>query len=120
VNLISMFALHRRWRAAAVGHLAMFELTSIEPMGRYSRALARMGVGPEGRRFYDVHVRADVRHGQMALERMVAGLMASEPELGADLLFGAAAGLMLEERFTEHLLQDWSTDRSSLRIPMAA
>ena len=66
VNLASMFGLHRRWRAALVGHLAVFEMTSVEPMGRYSRALARMGIGPEGRRFYDVHVAADARHGIIA------------------------------------------------------
>jgi hypothetical protein len=59
VNLVSMFALHRRWRAALVGHLAVFEMTSVEPMGRYSNALARFGIGPKGRRFYDVHVTAD-------------------------------------------------------------
>src|SRR5664280_2249963 len=38
VNLVSMFALHQRWRAALVGHLAVFEMTSVEPMGRYSNA----------------------------------------------------------------------------------
>ena len=59
VNLVTMFALHRRWRAALVGHLAVFEMTSVEPMGRYSNALARFGIGPKGRRFYDVHVTAD-------------------------------------------------------------
>ncbi|HEX5266291.1 MAG TPA: iron-containing redox enzyme family protein [Acidimicrobiales bacterium] len=114
VNLASMFGLHRRWRGALVGHLAVFEMTSVEPMGRYSRALARLGVGPEGRRFYDVHVAADARHGVIALERMVAGLVEAEPALGADLLFGAAAVLMVEDRFARHLLDAWSADRSSL------
>jgi len=114
VNLASMFGLHRRWRAALVGHLAVFEMTSVGPMERYSRALARLGIGPEGRRFYDVHVEADVRHGVIALERMVAGLIEIEPYLGADLLFGAAAVLLIEERFTCHLLNSWSSGRSSL------
>ena len=114
VNLASMFGLHRRWRAALVGHLAVFEMTSVEPMGRYSRALARLGVGPEGRRFYDVHVAADARHGVIALERMVAGLVEAEPAMGADLLFGAAAVLMVEDHFARHLLDAWSADRSSL------
>jgi hypothetical protein len=114
VNLVSMFGLHRRWRAALVGHLAVFELTSVEPMARYSRALARLGIGPEGRRFYDVHVAADARHGVIALDRMVAGLIAAEPHLGPDLLFGAAAVLLVENRFAQHLLGAWSSDRSSL------
>ncbi len=114
VNLVSMFGLHRRWRAALVGHLAVFEMTSVEPMGRYSRTLARMGIGPEGRRFYDVHVAADARHGVIALDRMVAGIIETEPHLGPDLLFGAAAVLIVESHFANHLLDAWSKGRSSL------
>ncbi len=114
VNLASMFGLHPRWRAALVGHLAVFEMTSVEPMGRYSAALARMGIGPEGRRFYDVHVAAVVRHGRIALERMVAGLIDTEPRLGADVLFGAAAVLLVEKHFARDLLDAWATGRSSL------
>jgi hypothetical protein len=114
VNLVSMFALHQRWRAALVGHLAVFEMTSVEPMGRYSNALARFGIGPEGRRFYDVHVIADERHALIARDRMVAGLIRAEPGLGPDLLFGAAAILMLEQRFATHLLDAWADNRSSL------
>jgi hypothetical protein len=114
VNLVSMFALHRRWRAALVGHLAVFEMTSVEPMARYSSTLARFGIGPEGRRFYDVHVTADERHAVIARDRMVAGLIRAEPELSADLLFGAAAVLMLEQRFASHLLDAWANNRSSL------
>ena len=114
VNLVSLFGLHRRWRAALVGHLAIFEMTSVEPMGRYSDGLRRVGIGAEGRRFYDVHVDADTRHGAIARDRMVPGLMEAEPELAGDLLFGAASVLMLEERFARHLLDAWSKDCTSL------
>jgi hypothetical protein len=117
VNLVSMFGLHRRLRAALVGHLAVFEMTSVEPMGRYSRALERLGVGVEGRRFFDVHVSADAHHSVVALEGMVGGLIESEPYLGADVLFGAAAVLAVEERFARHLLNAWSSGRSSLIAP---
>ncbi len=114
VNLVSMFALHRRWRGALVGHLVVFEMTSIQPMGRYSQALERLGVGPEGRRFYDVHVQVDARHAVIARDRLVAGLMSTEPYLGADVLFGASAVTMLEQRFTDHLLTSWDQNISSL------
>ena len=114
VNLISMFGLHRRWRGAAVGHLAVFEMTSVEPMARYSRALARCGVGPEGRRFYDVHVEADAQHALIARHRMIPGLLADEPYLARDVLFGAAAVTKLEENFSRHVLDSWSRDRTSL------
>ena len=45
-----------------VGHLALFEMTSVEPMGRYSVALRRHGAGAAARHFYEVHVVADAHH----------------------------------------------------------
>ena len=114
VNLVSMFALHRRWRAALVGQLAVLEMTSVGPMERYSRALERFGIGPEGRRFYDARVDIDAHHAEVARGRMVTGLLSADPELGSEVLFGAAAMLLLEENFSHHLLGAWSRGRSSL------
>jgi hypothetical protein len=34
VNLVSLFGMHRRWRGALVGHLAVFEMSSVVPNGR--------------------------------------------------------------------------------------
>jgi heme oxygenase-like protein len=118
VNLVSLFGLHRRWRGALIGHLAVFEMTSVEPMGRYSRALARLGLGPEARRFYDVHVEADVGHAVVAARRMAAGLAATEPALAADIVFGAHALIAVETRLTRHLLSSWSAGVSSLLQPL--
>jgi hypothetical protein len=114
VNLVSMFALHRRWRAALVGHLAVCEITSAEPMAKYAQAMRRLGVGPSGRRFFDVHADVDDHHATIARDRMVNGLIDTEPLLSSDLLFGAAAVLLLEQRFGSHLLDAWSNSRSSL------
>lgn len=117
VNLVSHLGLHRRHRAAAVGHLAVFEMTSIVPMSRYSQGLARLGVGPVGRRFYDVHVEADEVHQAIALEDMVRGLVEEQPELGAGVLFGARALMAVERRFSERMLGAWSGGTSSLLAP---
>lgn len=114
VNLISMFSLQRRWRAALVGHLAVSEMTSVEPMRHYGQTLSRLGVGVQGRRFYEAHSVVDARHAVIARDRLVTGLLGAEPHLGADLLFGAAAVLMLDKRFEDHLLGSWSKKRSSL------
>lgn len=114
-NLMSMFGLHRRWRGALVGHLAMFEMTSVGPMSRYSLALRRLGVSAAGRTFYDVHVDADRTHQYVAADGMVAGLLAGEPDLGGDVLFGAAALSEVEARFTGFVLDRWEAGRSSLR-----
>jgi hypothetical protein len=113
-NLASLFSLHPHWRAALVGQLAVSELTSRESMERYSRALYRFGLGPVGRRFSDVDVVNNVRRPLFARNEIVAGLLGAGPQLGADLLFGAGAVMMLEQRFGDHLLDAWTEGRSSL------
>jgi hypothetical protein len=114
VNLISYFGLHRRWRGALLGHLAVFEMASVTPMGRYSRALRRLGLGTQATAFYDVHVEADAIHEVIALNRLAGGFAAAEPRRAGDLLFGARAAMAVEERFARHLLGCWANGTSSL------
>jgi hypothetical protein len=118
VNIISFFGLHRRWRAALVGHLALFEMTSVEPMGRYSQALRRMGFGSAARHFFEVHVVADAHHERVAAFDLAGGLAAQDPRLSADILFGARCAGMVEGRFTEAVLDAWERGESSLRRPL--
>ncbi len=118
VNLVSCFGLHRRLRGALVGHLAVFEMTSVEPMGRYSVALRRHGFGPWARLFYDTHVVADAHHQTVATRDLAGGLVRDEPQLAGDVLFGAQAITALEQRFSEHLLDAWAAGRSSLCRPL--
>ncbi|HYP24139.1 MAG TPA: iron-containing redox enzyme family protein, partial [Actinomycetota bacterium] len=66
VNLMSMFGLHRRWRGAAAGHLALFEMTSTEPNRRYGDALRSLWFGTKATAFYDEHVEADAVHENVA------------------------------------------------------
>jgi hypothetical protein len=114
-NLISLLGLHRRFRGALVGHLALFEMTSVGPMGRYSDWLRGLGVSDAGREFYDVHVEADVVHQHVAADDMVGGLLEAEPDLAASVLFGARALGMIEGRFSAQLLHAWQRGQSSLR-----
>ncbi len=120
VNLITLFGLHRRWRGALVGNLAVYEMTSVVPMGRYSSALARFGVGAAARDFYDVHVVADAEHQVIGLHDLAGGLARDEPELYADIMFGARATLDVEARFAQHMLDSWSSGDSSLRHRIAS
>jgi hypothetical protein len=117
-NLATMFGLHRRWRGALVGHLAIFEMTSVEPMGRYSLALRRHGFGPVARHFYEVHVVADAHHEVVAARHMAGGLARQAPELVGDVLFGARAIMAVEERFARQLLDAFAAGRSSLYRPV--
>jgi hypothetical protein len=113
-NLISLFGLHRRLRGALVGHLALFEMTSVGPMGRYADWLEGLGVSPGGREFYDVHVQADVIHQHVAADDLVGGLLLAEPDLSSSILFGARALGVIEGRFSAGLLDAWQRGRCSL------
>jgi hypothetical protein len=117
-NLISLFGLHRRLRGALVGHLALFEMTSVVPMQRYSDALARLGVDQAAQRFYDAHVLADAHHSVVARDHLAAALAAQEPELERDIEFGAIAVSEIERRFAQRLLDSWADGRTSLLSPL--
>ena len=114
VNLMSLAGLHRRLRGVAFGQFAMIEVTSSPGSRRLSQAFARLSGGTAGQRFYDEHVEADAVHEQV-LRRGLDDLVGREPALAADVVLGIAAGLLLEERFAEHLLARWGAGESSLR-----
>jgi hypothetical protein len=118
VNLMSLFGLHRRWRGAAVGHLAAFEMTSSTPNGRYSAGLRRLGFGAAATAFYDEHVQADSVHELIAAHDLAGGLARDEPDLAPDIVFGAAACLALDAAVAQHLLGSWARHASSLRLPL--
>ncbi|HWA52883.1 MAG TPA: iron-containing redox enzyme family protein [Solirubrobacterales bacterium] len=115
VNLMSAFGLRRERRGAIVGHLAMFEMTSAQPNRRYGNALRRLGCGADAIDFYDEHVEADAVHENIAAYDLAGALARQEPEVTADILFGARALLHLEDRFGRAVLADWEAGRSSLR-----
>ena len=118
VNLMSATGLRRSRRGAIVGHLAMFEMTSALPNRRYGNALRRLGFGTEATDFYDEHVEADAVHENIAAYDLAGGLARQEPELAADILFGARALLSLEDRFGRHLIEAWEEGSTSLRQPL--
>ena len=82
VNLMSHLALHRRLLAALLGHLALFEMTSVGPMGRYAEAMRRVGAPDAACEFYDVHVVADEHHGPLARARPGRRLRRRAPRRG--------------------------------------
>ena len=115
---MTMFGLHRRWRAACIGHLALFEMTSVVPMSRYAATLRRLGLDATARRFYDVHIAADVWHEKLAQDELVAGFLDSEPAEAALVVFGARALIEVERRLTQALLDVWSHGTTLLRAPL--
>jgi hypothetical protein len=120
VNLMSLFGLHRRWRGAIVGHLALFEMTSPGPNRRYGNGLRRLGFGEDATDFFDEHVEADSVHENVAAHDLAGGLAQRDPTLIADVLFGADALLLLDRRFASRLLETWERGETSLLRPLGA
>jgi hypothetical protein len=120
VNVISLFGLQRRLRGALMGHLAAYEMSSSIPNRRYGDGLRRHGYGRAATEFYDEHVEADAVHEQIAAVDLCGSLVAAEPHLRDDVLFGASAALALDNRFAGALLSSWQQGGTSLRLPLPA
>lgn len=109
-NAMSLFGLHRRHRAAALGHLAAFEATSSMPSRRMAQGLSRLGFAQQMIDYYDEHVAADAVHEQLAVRTICGVLLRQEPALVDDVYFGAFTCLDLEDRFAGRVLADWGVE----------
>ncbi|NIZ92185.1 iron-containing redox enzyme family protein [Kineococcus rubinsiae] len=119
VNLMSLCGLHRSLRGALVGQFAVVELTSSPGSDRLVRAAKRLRCGPATEGFYAEHVEADAVHEQVVRHGIIAPLVAADPAMAADVVFGMQATAVLDERLSEHLLASWAAGRSALLRPLA-
>jgi hypothetical protein len=114
INLMSMFGLHRRLRGAAVGHLAIAEMTSALSNKFVSEGLRRLGYSADATIFFDEHVIADSIHDMIALHDLAGGLLEQDPSLAGDILFGASAWAGIDAAFAQYMLDCWSRKEPSL------
>ena len=106
-NLMSLLGLHRRLRGAALGHLAAFETTSSVPCRKIAAGIERVGLPEVVAAYFHEHVEADAVHEHVVLRDVCGSLVAAEPALGDDVLFGAGACLALDAIAAEDLLTSW-------------
>src|ERR1700742_3353384 len=118
VNLMSLFGLHRQLRGAAVGHFASTEITSPPGSRRLVDALQRLAAPRECIAFYREHVEADAVHEQVVRVDVVGDLVAREPHLDPDVVFGIRAHAAVEDRFADAIMASWKAGESSLRRPL--
>lgn len=118
VNLMSLFGLHRELRGATIGHFASTEITSSPGSRRLVQALERMGAPDACVAFYHEHVVADAVHEQVVRTDVVGDLIAREPQLERDVVFGIRARDVVEDRLADHMMACWTGNRSSLRRPL--
>ncbi|CAN5136435.1 iron-containing redox enzyme family protein [soil metagenome] len=121
VNAMSYFGLHRAMRGALIGQFASVEITSSPGSARLARAVQRLvGDRKAATRFYTEHIEADAVHEQVVRGGIIADLLAREPELAADVVFGIQADGLLEDRLAHHLLSAWDTGQTSLLQGLAS
>jgi Iron-containing redox enzyme len=119
VNLMSLFGLHRRLRGAAIGHFAATEITSSPGSRRIAEALERMDAPGACVSFYREHVEADAVHEQVVRLDVVGDLVAREPQLDHDVIFGMRALTVVEDRLADKMMTSWKQGQSSLRRPLS-
>ena len=118
VNFMSLCGLHRRLRGALIGQFATVELTSSPGSDRLVRAMRRLGCPEQAVAFYDEHVEADAVHEQVVRHGVIAPLLAGEPQLADDVVFGIRGSGFLGDRFGDLLLDAWAQGRPTLRLPL--
>jgi Iron-containing redox enzyme len=69
--------------------------------------------------FYREHVEADAVHEQVVRQDVVGDLVACEPNLDRDVVFGIRAHAVVEKRLADNLMAAWRLGQSSLRRPLA-
>lgn len=114
-NAMSLFGLHRRLRGASAGHLAAFEMTSSLPCRRIVQGAERLGLPPAVIRYYDEHVEADAVHEHLASRGLCGALVRHDPSLYDDVLFGAAACVLLDAESARATLDAWAVEQTAMR-----
>ncbi|MDI3330257.1 MAG: iron-containing redox enzyme family protein [Micrococcus sp.] len=107
-NVMSLFGLNRRLRAASLGFLAAFEATSSSPCRKIAGGLERLGFPAEMVEYYTEHVEADAVHEQLAVRTICGALLAEDPALHDDIYFGAWTSLDQDDRYAERMLGAWA------------
>ena len=109
-NVMSLFGLNRRLRGAAMGHLAAFEATSSVPSRKIAAAVDRVGLPDAVAAYFLEHVEADSVHEQVAIRDICGSLVADDPSLRDDVLFGVASCLHLAALSGAELLERWAPE----------
>jgi hypothetical protein len=78
-------------------------------------ALRRLNAPPECVAFYREHVEADAVHEQVVRHDVVGAMVAREPHLDHDVVFGIRANAVVEDRLADVIMASWNADKTSLR-----
>jgi hypothetical protein len=114
VNVATMFGLQRRWLGALIGHLAMVELSRAWLAPERSFLMRMHGFDPWACLFHDTSAVSGARHRELAVDGLAEAFVEQDIDRADEVMFGAAAYVLLEQRLDDHLAARWQQGRSSL------
>lgn len=112
-TLHSLFGFRYRLRGAAMGHLAAFEATSSIPSRKIAMGIDRVGLPEATAAYFSEHVEADAVHEQVAMRDICEVLVAQDPSLREDVVFGVASCVYLDGLAAVDMLTRWGVDASA-------
>ena len=92
-----------------MGHLAAFEASSSVPSRKIAAGIERVGLPDTVAAYFHEHVEADAVHEHVASSDICGAMVAEDPSLREDVLFGAASCLFLDAVSGAELLERWAT-----------
>lgn len=95
-------------------------MTSSQPNRFYSNGLRRHGFNQDVTWYFDEHVEADAVHEKTVGRDLAGGLFETEPELLAEIYFGAAAAIALGATSATRTMEAWESGASSQLAPLPA
>lgn len=105
-NVMMGMALNREFAYHSVGALGVIELTAPARAKKVYEGLKRLGVSPDGQRYYLLHSALDIKHSEDWNREVLRPLVASHPECVPCLAEGALmrlnAGARCFERYEDH------------------
>lgn len=109
-NLMVALAANRHYTYQSIGALGAIELTAPGRSEQVNRALKRLGVAGEARRYYALHATLDVKHSLAWNREVLQPLVAADPALATPIAEGALlrlrAGQRCFERYRRALWED--------------
>jgi hypothetical protein len=88
-NVLLGLAMNRRFAYHSVGALGAIELTAPGRAKKVHQGLKRLGLSPEGQRYYLLHSAIDIKHSAYWNREVIAPLIEAQPELMPAIAEGA-------------------------------
>lgn len=100
-NLLTAFATTRRYTYQSVGALGVVELTAPTRVSAVAEGLARLGVAPEHRKYFQLHAQLDIEHSKAWNAEALIPLVEAKPDCARYLAEGAVMRLICGEQCFE-------------------